>query len=336
MKMPGADVELARQMTERQVEHMVRLVDDLLDVARIMRGRIELRKEPVDLQSIVAGAVETARPVLDAQGQELVVSLPNEPLRLDADPTRVNQVVGNLLNNAAKFSQRSGRVWLTVERQGDEAVIRVRDEGSGIPPELLPHVFDLFVQGDRSLERTQGGLGIGLTVVRRLVQLHGGTVTAYSAGVGLGSEFIIRLPLQSGASVHEWPQRPAAGTPAAVRRVLVVDDNVDAAESLTMLLRLSGHDVRIAHNGPQALQAAGVFRPEAVILDIGLPGMNGYEVARQLREQPGMDQAVIVAVTGYGQEDDRLRSREAGFDHHLTKPVSPDRLQEVITGAVPP
>jgi PAS domain S-box-containing protein len=331
MKMPGADVEQARQMAERQVQHMVRLVDDLLDVSRIMRGRIELRKEPVDLAAVIAQAVETAQPMLDASGQELILSAAPGPLWLDADAARLAQVVANLLHNAAKFSGRPGRVWLTVERQGDAAVVRVSDEGAGIRPDLLPRIFDLFVQGDRSLERTQGGLGIGLTVVRKLVEMHGGTVTASSDGPGKGSEFVVRLPgVRAAPGPGAGENGHAAGRAPALRRVLVVDDNVDAAESIGMLIRLWGHEVRVAYNGPQALKAAEEYRPEVVVLDIGLPGMSGYEVARQLRQRPQFEKALLVAVTGYGQDEDRRRSGEAGFDHHLTKPVDPDTLHALL------
>ncbi|HKB37115.1 MAG TPA: PAS domain S-box protein, partial [Gemmataceae bacterium] len=334
MKMPGATgevVEQARDMVERQVKHLVRLVDDLLDVSRIMRGRIELRKESVELAAVIAQAVETAQPVIDAQGQQLLVSLPPEPLRLEGDPVRLAQVLANLLHNAAKFSERAGRVWLTAERQGAEAVVRVRDEGAGIRADLLPHVFDLFVQGDRSLERTRGGMGIGLTVVRKLLEMHGGTVTASSEGPGRGSEFVVRLP-----GLQEAPRGGPTGAgpePAPVRvsrRVLVVDDNVDAAESLAMLVRLWGHQVWMTHTGPEALTAAVEYRPEVLLLDIGLPGMNGYQIARELRQQPEFVRALIIAVTGYGQEDDLRRSAEAGFDHHLTKPVDPEQLQTLI------
>jgi two-component system CheB/CheR fusion protein len=249
---------------------------------------------------------------------------------LDADPARLTQVIGNLLNNAAKFSQRPGRVWLTAERQGDEAVVRVRDEGVGIQPDLLPHMFDLFVQGDRSLERSRGGLGIGLTVVRKLVELHGGSVSAQSEGPGKGSEFIVRLPIRPAGTDHQEAVSADESPAVPPRRVLVVDDNVDAAESLALLLRLRGHQVWKAHTGPEALQAAEVHQPEIVVLDIGLPGMNGYEVARRLREQPRFQATILAAVTGYGKEDDRRRSEEAGFDHHLVKPVAPEALQQVM------
>jgi PAS domain S-box-containing protein len=334
MRMSGASaaaVEQARQMTERQVGHLVRLVDDLLDVSRIMRGRIDLRKEPVEVAAVVAQAVETAQPMLDARGQELVLSLPPEPLRLEADPARLAQVVGNLLHNAAKFSERPGRVWLSAQREGDEIVLRVRDEGTGIRADLLPHIFDLFIQGDHSLERSRGGLGIGLTVVRRLVELHGGRITAHSEGPDKGSEFVLRLPA-SREPAGRGPGAEGQGTAltAVARRVLVVDDNVDAAESMAMLLRLAGHDVRVAYNGPEALAVAEGSHPEVVLLDIGLPGMSGYDVAQQWRQQPAFRDTVLIAVTGYGQEDDRRRSHEAGFDYHLTKPVDADGLRRVL------
>jgi PAS domain S-box-containing protein len=334
MKMPGANgeaVEQARQMTERQVQQMVRLVDDLLDVSRIMRGRIELRKEPVELAAVLTRAVETAQPVLDAHGQQVLLSVPPEPVWLNADPIRLVQVVGNLLHNAAKFSPRAGRVWLTGERHGEEAVLRVRDEGTGISPDLLPRLFDLFVQGEKSLERSQGGLGIGLTVVRKLVEMHGGKVTATSEGPGQGSEFAVRLPiLQQDLVQASQKQLDQASRETVSRRVLVVDDNVDAAESIALLVRLWGHEVHISHTGPEALRAAEEYQPDIVMLDIGLPGMNGYEVARRLRQQPHFQHTILAAITGYGQEDDRRRSAEAGFDHHLTKPVEPEALEKLL------
>jgi PAS domain S-box-containing protein len=333
----GEAAEQARQMTERQVQHLVRLVDDLLDVSRVMRGRVELRKEPVELGVIIAHAVETAQPILDAQGQELVLSVPSESLRLEADPTRLAQVIGNLLNNAAKFSYRAGRVWLTAEREHDEAVVRVRDEGAGISPALLPHLFDLFVQGNLSLERSQGGLGIGLTIVRKLVELHGGKVTARSEGPGKGSEFVVRLPMLQGAAkpLDAGPRRDLVPQ-AMSRRVLIVDDNVDATQSMAVLLQLWGYEVRVAHSGQDALPKAEAFQPEVVLLDIGLPGMNGYEVAQRLRAQPRFDKTILIAVTGYGQEGDRRRSKDAGFNHHLTKPVDPDALQRLLAGLPSP
>jgi signal transduction histidine kinase len=330
----GATVEHVRQMMERQVQHLVRLVDDLLDVSRITHGNITLLKEPLDLATVVAQAIETARPALDAQGHELTISLPPEPLPLEGDLHRLAQVLANLLNNAAKYTERAGHIWLTGELEGDQVVVRIRDTGIGISAEVLVHVFDLFVQADRSLERSKGGLGIGLTVARKLVEMHGGTVTAHSAGPGQGSEFVVRLP-----ALLETPQQETKGgeeqPPPAVlsRRVLVVDDNVTAAEMLAMLVSLWGHEVRLAYDGPAALEVAADYRPELVLLDIGLPRMNGYEVARQLRRQPGLDKTVLVAVTGYGQEKDRRRSQEAGFDHHLTKPVDADSLQALVASS---
>jgi len=327
----GAPIERVLPMMELQVRHLVRLVDDLLDVSRITHGKITLVKVPVDLDTVFAQAVETARPALEAQGHELSVSLPPEPLRLEGDLPRLTQVFGNLLNNAAKYTERASQIWLTGELEGNQVVVRVRDTGVGISAELLPHVFDLFVQADRSLERSQGGLGIGLTLVHKLVVMHGGTVTAHSEGPDQGSEFVVRLP-----ALLETPLQRAGGgeehrsVASVSRRVLVVDDNVTTAEMLAMLLRMWGHEVHLAYDGSTALEVAAECRPELVLLDIGLPFMNGYEVARQLRRQAGLDKTALVAVTGYGQEKDRRRSQEAGFDHHLTKPVDADSLRALV------
>jgi PAS domain S-box-containing protein len=317
----------------RQIRHLSRLVDDLLDVSRFTHGRIVLRKTPVELAPVVEGAVETARPLIEARGHALAVLLPDEPLRLEADATRIEQVVANLLNNAAKFTEPGGRIELSVERQGDEAVLRVRDTGVGIPPDLLPRVFDLFVQGERSLDRAHGGLGIGLTLVRSLVERHGGTVAAASEGPGRGSEITVRLPLLAGTA----PEAPArAVAPPETRRetvrVLLVEDNEDAAAALAELLRIWGHRVEVVHEGPSALQAARTEPPHLVLLDIGLPGMDGYEVARALREIPDLEEVTLVALTGYGQDSDRVRSSRAGIDHHLVKPVDPDQLRRLIAG----
>jgi PAS domain S-box-containing protein len=336
MKMPGAEsamVEEAREMMERQMHHLVRLVDDLLDVSRIIRGNIELRKERLDLAVAVARAVETAHPVIDAHGHELNVSLPEHPVFVEADLIRLAQIIANLLTNAAKYTNSAGRIWLTVEREDGHGVVRVRDSGIGIVPELLPRLFDVFFQGDRSLARSQGGLGIGLTLVKRLVEMHGGTVTGSSAGLGLGSEFVIRLPALSEAETRQvFEHRPIQPrvTDALRRRVLVVDDNVDAAKSIALILRLTGYDVHCVYDGPSALDAAQAYRPDVVVLDIGLPGMSGYEVAERLREQPEFKRVPLVAVTGYGQDEDRRRSKEVGFDHHLTKPVDPSALQAFV------
>jgi PAS domain S-box-containing protein len=336
IKMPGADsrtVDEARDMMERQTHHLVRLVDDLLDVSRIIRGNIELRKEKLDLAVAVTRAVETAHPVIDAHGHQLNVSLPEQPIFVEADLIRLAQIIANLLTNAAKYTDVAGRIWLTVEREDEHGVVRVRDSGIGIAPEFLPRIFDVFIQGDRSLARSQGGLGIGLTLVKRLVEMHGGTVAVSSAGLGEGSEFVIRLPALSKAPITRAPDRPGIQprvTDALRRRVLVVDDNVDAAQSIAMILKLGGYDVHCVHDGPSALKAAQAYRPDVVVLDIGLPGMSGYEVAQRLREQPEFKRIPLVAVTGYGQDEDRRLSKEAGIDHHLTKPVDPRALQRFV------
>jgi PAS domain S-box-containing protein len=337
MKMPAVDETTARQMREmleRQLHHLVRLVDDLLDVSRIINGRIELRRAAIDIAAAVERGAETAQPVLDARGHELVLSLPRGPLQVNGDLVRLSQVVANLLTNAAKYTPQADRIWLTVESDGPDVVLRVRDRGVGMTPELLPRVFDVFVQGDASLARSQGGLGLGLALVRRIVAMHGGSVTATSAGPGHGSEFVVRLPrlVQGGA----MPSAGAACRPeprvtdALRRRVLVVDDNVDAAESVAAILKLSGYAVRCAYDGTSALQLAQSYKPDVVVLDIGLPDITGYEVARQLRAQPQFEHLPMVAVTGYGQDADRRQSREAGIDEHLTKPVDPAALQAFI------
>jgi PAS domain S-box-containing protein len=334
MRFTDPELEKVRGMMERQVEHLVRMVDDLLDVSRIMRGRIELRSEPLELAAIIARAVETARPAIDARGHELTVSLPTERIWVRGDLVRLAQIFANLLGNAAKYTEGTGRITLTAECENVRVAIRIRDTGIGIAPELLPRIFDLFVQGDRSVARSQGGLGIGLTLVRRLVELHGGTIRAESAGPGRGSEFIVRLPVCDAAvPVKDAPDNGMTQKRPQERgqRVLVVDDNVDAAESLAMVLRLSGHEVRTAYNGPAALAEARIATPDVVLLDIGLPGMDGFDVARQIREDRGLNHLRIVAVTGYGQDEDRRRTQEAGFDFHLTKPVDPVQLDRLLS-----
>jgi len=326
-------LEWTGKVIERQVGHLSRLVEDLLDVSRISTHKIKLRKEPVDILQIVSGVVEANRPLLDGRGHLLEVQVPHEPLLVEGDPTRLSQALLNLLHNSAKYTPVGGRIWLTVEREGNQVVLRVRDTGIGIPAELLSKVFDLFVQGDCSLDRSEGGLGIGLTLVQRIVLLHGGSVQAWSEGAGQGAEITVRLPLLAQAALERLPQagaRDVAPAQGGSRRILIVDDNRDAAESLELLVQLWGHAVRCAYSGPSALTEAARDRPEIVLLDIGLPGMTGYEVARRLREIEGMENAMLVAVTGYGQEDDRRQSREAGFDAHLVKPVEPARLQELL------
>jgi PAS domain S-box-containing protein len=336
LNMPGASakaVAQARDAMERQVQHVVRLVDDLLDVSRIMRAKIDLRKEVTDLTSIIHSAVETAQPVIDAQGHELTVSLPKRKIPLEADVVRMAQVISNLLMNAAKYTDHAGRIWLTIERDGpDAALIRVKDSGIGIAPELLPRVFDLFVQGHRSLARSQGGLGIGLTLAKNLVEMHGGTISAHSQGVGQGSEFVIRLPILANKRVDPGHQTPPKSThiQGPARRILVVDDNVDAAELTATLLAMWGHEVRTLHDGPSVLTAVESFHPELILLDIGLPGMSGYDVARELRQRPEGKGIVLAAMTGYGQDKDRSQSREAGFDYHLTKPLDPNLLEAFV------
>jgi CheY-like chemotaxis protein/anti-sigma regulatory factor (Ser/Thr protein kinase) len=287
--------------------------------------------------AVIARALETSRPNIDARKQHLNVSLPQEPIRLEGDLIRLAQVVSNLLNNAAKFTEEGGQIWLTAESQEGEIVLRVRDNGVGIPADLLPRIFDLFTQADRSLDRSQGGLGIGLSLARSIVEMHGGQVEAASAGLGQGSEFTVRLPLLAEAtpqSGRESATRTGSAATPRRYRILVVDDNVDSAESMAFLLKFSGHEVQIAHDGPSAIETALLFLPQVLLLDIGLPGMSGYEVARRLRERPEMRNAALLALTGYGQEEDRRRSKEAGFDHHLVKPVDPKLLETLIGSLV--
>jgi PAS domain S-box-containing protein len=335
LKMAGADAgaaEKARTMMDRQLAQMVRLIDDLLDVSRISRGKIELKRKYVDLAAVVQTAVETSRPLIDAAGHELVVSLPSSPVVVDADATRLAQIFANLLNNAAKFTDRGGRIELTLKSQGDDAVVLVNDSGEGIPPAMLSRVFEMFTQVDRTLERPHGGLGIGLTLVKSLVEMHGGSVEARSAGPGQGSEFEVRLPAVPdaypvGDSAIDEPEPPRPPTP---RRILIADDNADSAASLAEMLRLMGHHVRTASDGQEAIDAADSFRPEIVLLDIGMPKLNGYDACRRLRERSWVKNAVVVALTGWGQDDDRRRSKEAGFDRHLVKPVAARTLTKFL------
>jgi signal transduction histidine kinase/CheY-like chemotaxis protein len=336
LKMPRVDAataEKTREIMERQVHHLVRLVDDLLDVSRVMRGKIDLRRQQVELASVVARAVETAQPLIDAQGHRLDVTAPPESLRLDADPVRLAQVVSNLLTNAAKYTEANGRIRLTARREGDEALLTVRDNGIGIAPDMLLHVFDLFVQADHATTKTQGGLGIGLTLVKNLVEMHGGSVTAHSRGLGEGSEFVVRLPLAKHEPLLPEPEENNEKQIVSLKsghRLLVVDDNHDAAESLAMLLQLQGHDVKVVNDGRSALEVAETFRPHLVFLDIGMPGMDGYEVACKLRQTPGLEKTTLAALTGWGQHSDRRRTAEAGFDHHLVKPPEPDEVERVV------
>jgi PAS domain S-box-containing protein len=320
-----------RDMMERQVRQMTRLVDDLLDVSRITRGKIVLRKERLDLAEVVVSALEASRPLIEAERHELTVTPSERPLFVEGDRARLAQVLSNLLTNAAKYTPEGGHIWLAVERRGPEAELRVRDNGVGIPAEMLSRVFEMFAQVERHLGRAQGGLGIGLTLVRSLVEMHGGTVRAYSGGPGQGSEFVVRLPLAADHPAGEAGAEAEAEPAAATRgRILVVDDSVDSAESLALMLKLSGNEVRTAYDGPGALATAATFAPDVVLLDIGMPGMDGYEVARRLRQQPTLRNALLIAQTGWGQEEDRRRSKEAGFDHHFTKPVDPATLEALL------
>jgi signal transduction histidine kinase len=327
------ELRWARDVIDRQVKHMTRLVDDLLDLSRITRGKIRLQLEPVEVASIVAQAVEASRPVIEARHHHLDVALAPAPLWVNGDPARLSQVLTNLLNNAAKYTEEGGKIALSVSQESKQIALRVRDNGIGIPRDMIGAVFDLFTQVDRALDRSQGGLGIGLTLVRRLVEMHGGSVAAHSEGPGRGSEFVVRLPAAVPRAAVVPAAAPAASAAAAAsgqRRILLVDDNVDSADSLGMLLQLNGFDVHLAHDGPTALEAARSVRPDAVVLDIGLPGMDGYEVARRLRNTPSTHDVLLVAVTGYGQNEDRARSMEAGFDYHLVKPVEFSTLHELL------
>ena len=327
----GARIEATTDMMDRQLGHMVRLVDDLLDVSRISRGKIELKRTRTDVATIVQQAVEATRPQFESMGHRLTVTMPPELIGLDGDPARLTQVVGNLLTNAGKFSERGkGEIRLTVEAQNDTALIRVQDNGIGIPAEELPHIFEMFTQLDHSLERSQGGLGIGLTLVKTLSEMHGGAVEVHSDGVGRGAEFMVRLPIVAdGAAITSLPKSVAA-MPPIPRRVLVVDDNRDSADSLAMLLELAGHDVRTAHDGLEAVDAAVAFQPNVILLDIGMPRLNGYAAARRIREQQRERPVFLVALTGLGQEADRQRSQEAGFDAHLVKPADSDTLANLM------
>ena len=324
-----------RDMMERQVSHMVHLIDDLLDVARISGGKLHLRRERVALNGVLASAVETSLPLIEASQHALAVDLPEQPMMVDADTTRIAQVVANLLNNAAKYTPARGRIGLSLRRDGDDAVIAVSDTGVGIAGEALAGVFEMFSQIGRTMDRSQGGLGIGLSLVRRLVEMHGGSVGAASGGANAGSVFTVRLPLAQVAMLPEPAPTDRALRGAGANgglKILVVDDNVDAAVTLAMILEVSGHATRVAHDGYQALEMARDFRPRAAFLDIGMPGMNGYDTASALRAMPELDGVTLVALTGWGAESDRQRSREAGFDHHLTKPVQLQVVEELLSG----
>jgi CheY-like chemotaxis protein len=314
---------------ERQLAHMVRLIDDLLDISRINSNKMELRRARVLLADVVRDAVEGARPTVEAGGHELIVSLPADPVMLDADLTRLAQVFTNLLTNSARYTEPGGRIWLTAAQQGGHAVVSVRDTGIGIPAESLPRIFDMFSQLDRNIERATGGLGIGLALVKGLVELHGGAVSAESEGDGKGSTFTVQLPaLLAGARAPAGAEPVRSGP---TRRILVVDDNRDSAASMASLLKLHGNEVRTAHDGMAAIDVAEEFRPEVILMDVGMPRLNGYDASRRIRERPWARSVIIIALTGWGQEGDRIQSREAGCDGHLVKPVDLSDLDRFLT-----
>jgi PAS domain S-box-containing protein len=321
----------AREIMERQVTQMIRLVDDLLDVARITTGKVEMRNEAIDLAAAISDAVETATPLITAGGQSLQVETPVEPLLVHADRTRLAQVFANLLNNSIRYSEPGQPIAISASRDGDQAVVRVKDAGMGIHADMLPRVFDMFRQADRTGGRSRGGLGIGLFIVKRIVEMHGGTVEVASPGLGQGTEFVVRIPaLAVTEQIAAAPAPAESSGSAARRRVLIADDNADAAESLSVLLTMYGHDTRVAHDGESALRAAEEFHPDVVFLDIGMPNLDGHETARRMRAQPWGKSLIIVALTGWGQAEDRRRSKEAGFDHHLVKPADPDMVSKMI------
>ena len=334
MKLRGSGSERERTVIERQVNHLARLVDDLLDVSRIARGKVELKAEHVEIAEIVARAIEMSSPLLEQRTLTLDVQVPSAGLAVHGDPIRLSQVVSNLLTNAAKYTPPGGRVTVRGAEDDGQIVLRVRDTGIGIAPEVLPRIFDLFVQERQAIDRSQGGLGLGLTIVRNLIQGHGGTVSAHSDGPGLGSEFVVRLPKAASVEMTADVRAVLTGTvgaPGGGLRVLVVDDNVDGAEMLAAFLGAKGHETRVAHDGPGALRVAAEFQPELAFLDIGLPVMDGYELAARLRELPGLGATRLVALTGYGQESDRRRTQAAGFQHHLVKPVDFEAIERVVS-----
>ncbi|MGZ5031026.1 MAG: hybrid sensor histidine kinase/response regulator, partial [Methylobacter sp.] len=318
-------------MINRQVKHLARLVDDLLDVSRISRGLVELKKEPLEVRDFILSAVETSQPLIDTRRHIFSLMLPPEPVWVKGDRIRLAQVVSNLLNNAAKYTEEGGHIELSVEASGREVGIHVSDNGSGIDPADLAHLFDLFYQADRNIDRSQGGLGIGLSLVHNLVEKHGGKVQAFSAGRGQGSEFVIRLPrmlLSPSPSTSVAVEHTAPS--ANKRRILVVDDNRDVAESLALLLESEGHQVLTAFDGISALETARIERPDIILMDIGLPGLDGYAVAQALRQNHELERTMLIALTGYGQPDDRKKSSASGFDEHLVKPVDIEKLRELL------
>lgn len=327
---PDPQLQLMRGVIDRQVTHMIRLIDDLLDVGRIRQGKLKLRREQAELASVLHHAEEMCRPLAECAGHEVSVTLPPEPVYIDADPVRLTEVFTNLLTNACKYTDPGGKVCLHAERQGSAVVVTVRDTGIGIPPDRLGHIFEMFTQVEESLERSQGGLGIGLTLVKRLVEMHGGSVEARSEGPGNGSEFTVRLPvLAVRPKARERPDQ-ATEPQAGGHRILVVDDDHDSADSLALLLKVIGNETRTAYDGEEAVVAVEKFEPELVLLDIGLPKLNGYDACRRIRQQWGHKDIVLVALTGRGHEEDRRKSKEAGFDDHLVKPVEFSALVKLL------
>jgi signal transduction histidine kinase len=334
LRLAGSDAgtaERARCMMERQLAQMVRLVDDLLDVSRVSRGKIELRRAQADLAVILRSAIETSEPLLKERGHELIVRFPAQRVIVDADATRLAQVFWNLLNNAARYTEPGGRIELTVEAAGDAAMVRVRDNGIGIPPDMQARVFDIFTQVDRAVERAQGGLGIGLSIAKRLVEMHGGTIAVRSDGHRQGTEFMVSLPARIAVSPLKAPSvgaAPPAGM--SVHRILVADDNVDSAATLSLMLEVMGNEVRVAHDGHEAVELAVSFRPDSILMDIGMPEMNGYDACARIRVLPWAKEIFIVALTGWGQDEDLIRAALAGFDRHLVKPVEPRMLERLL------
>jgi PAS domain S-box-containing protein len=324
----------AATIIERQVNGLVQLVNDLTDVSRISTGKIQVHIERVRLNDVITRAIESVRHIVDARKHELAVSMSSEAIWVDADPHRLEQALANLLNNAAKYTDPGGRIRLTVERVGNEAFVRLKDNGAGIAAEMLDRIFDLFIQADRSLDRSQGGLGIGLTLVRRLVEMQGGKVEAFSDGVGHGSEFVVRLPVMPEVVAPSGEPLSKPVRPSSRLRLLLAEDNPDTAKTMAMLLRALGHEVDVVHDGSAAVQAVEKSKPDALLIDIGLPKLNGYEVAERLRQQPNLSDVRIIAISGYSQPKDYERSKLAGIDHHLVKPVSVETLQDVLSRAM--
>jgi PAS domain S-box-containing protein len=335
LRQSGDIAERARSMMDRQLQQMVRLIDDLLEVSRITRGKIQLNREPIDLEAALQSAIEVSKPLIDAAGHTLSIDIPPHSLTVDGDLTRLAQVFGNLLNNAAKYTNSGGHIWLKATVTGDRVRVSVRDTGIGIAPTMLPRIFEMFAQVDHSSQHTQGGLGIGLCIAKRLVEMHGGSLDARSEGIGAGSEFTVELPLRSTPIESLHPSGADSAWPVAHRalRVLVADDNADAAASLSMILKMNGHEVRTAFDGREALQIVESFQPNVALLDIGMPHVDGYELCRRLRQQAFGRDMLIVALTGWGQAEDKLRSEQAGFDEHLVKPADPRMLESLLLEA---